>query len=152
MLKIKAGKDFWSGIMFMSFAVVELYIARGYSVGSSGEMGPGYFPVVLGIVLGALGLLLVARAIISGDEPVAGASLRPLLFLVVGVIVFGVTIEPLGLVLSLILTVAIAALAGRQSEPLEIALLAAALAALSVGIFHFALLLPLPIWPAMFGS
>lgn len=148
MLKVKAGKDFWSGIMFIGFAVVELYIARGYAMGSSGEMGPGYFPVVLGIVLGALGLLLVARAIVSGDEPVAGASLRPLLFLVVGVIVFGLTIEPLGLVLSLILTVTIAALAGRQSGPLEIALLAGALAALSVGIFHFALRLPLPIWPA----
>ncbi|MDF2120292.1 tripartite tricarboxylate transporter TctB family protein [Roseiarcaceae bacterium H3SJ34-1] len=149
MLKIKAGKDFWSGIMFLCFAIVELYIARGYSMGSSGEMGPGYFPVVLGIVLGALGALLVARAIIAGDEPVAGASIRPLLLLVASVVVFGVTIEPLGLVLSLVLTVAIAALAGRQSGPLEIALLAAALAVLSVGIFHFALLLPLPIWPAL---
>jgi len=149
MLKIKTGKDFWSGIMFLSFALVELYIARGYSMGSSGEMGPGYFPVVLGVMLGGLGALLVTRAVIAGDEPVAGASIRPLLFLAAAVIVFGVSIEPLGLVLSLVLTVVIAALAGRQSGPLEIALLAGALAALSVGIFHFALLLPLPVWPAL---
>ncbi len=149
MLKIKAGKDFWSGVMFLCFAAVGLYIARGYSMGTSGEMGPGYFPVVLGVVLGALGLLLIARAITAGDEPVASATIRPLLLLVVGVVAFGETIEPLGLVLSLILTVAIAALAGRESGPLEIAILSVALAALSVGIFHFALRLPLPIWPAL---
>lgn len=149
MLKIKAGKDFWSGIMFLCFAVVGLYVARRYSLGSSGEMGPGYFPVVLGVVLAILGFLLVARAIAIGDEPVAGDELLPLLLLVAGVIVFGLTIEPLGLVLSLMLTVIIAALAGRQSGPLEIAVLAVALATLSVGIFHFALRLPLPIWPAL---
>jgi len=149
MLKVRAGKDFWSGIMFLCFAVVGLYVARGYSMGSADEMGPGYFPVFLGIVLGALGLLLVARAITSGDEPVGHISIRPLVYLVVAVVAFGVTIEPLGLVLSLILTVALAALAGRDSGPIEVAILAVVLAALSVGIFHFALRLPLPIWPAL---
>lgn len=148
MLKIKAGKDFWSGIMFLCFAAVGLFVARGYSMGSSGEMGPGYFPVVLGITLGALGIMLVARAITTEDEAVARLSLRPLLLLVIGVIAFGVTIQPLGLVLTLVLTVAIVALAGRESSPLQIAILAAALAALSVGIFHYALRLPLPIWPS----
>lgn len=148
MLKINAGKDFWSGIMFLCFAAVGLYLARGYSMGSAGEMGPGYFPVVLGIVLGALGLLLVGRAIASGDESVGHFSIRPLLFLVIAVIAFGVMIEPLGLILSLIVTVALAAQAGRKSGPVEIAILAVVLAALSVGIFHYALRLPLPIWPA----
>jgi hypothetical protein len=149
MLKTKTGKDFWSGIMFVGFAAVGLYVARGYSMGSAGEMGPGYFPAGLGIVLGALGLLLVARALGSGDEPVESLALRPLVLLVVGVIAFGLTIEPLGLVLSLVLTVALAAFAGRESGPIEIAALAVALAALSVGIFHFVLRIPLPIWPAL---
>lgn len=149
MLNAKTGKDFWSGIMFLCFAAVGLYVSRGYSMGSADEMGPGYFPVFLGVVLAALGLLLVARAITSGDEPVGHISIRPLLYLVIAVIAFGVTIEPLGLVLSLILTVALAALAGRESGPIEVAILAVVLAALSVGIFHYALRLPLPIWPAL---
>lgn len=149
MLKINAGKDFWSGIMLLCFAAVGLYLTRGYSMGSAGEMGPGYFPVVLGIVLGALGLLLVGRAIASGDESVGHFSIRPLLFLVVAVVAFGVMIEPLGLILSLIVTVALAAQAGRESGPFEIAILAVVLAALSVGIFHYALRLPLPIWTAL---
>jgi len=149
MLKIKIGKDFWSGIMFLGFAAVGLYAARGYSMGSAGEMGPGYFPVVLAVVLAALGSFLVARALASGDERVEGLALRPLLLLVAGVVAFGLTIEPLGLVLSLVLTVVLAALAARESGPVEIAVLAASLAVLSVGIFHFTLRIPLPIWPAL---
>lgn len=149
MVKIKAGKDFWSGIMFLCFAAAGLFAARGYSLGSAGKMGPGYFPLVLGIALGAIGLLLVARAIISGDEAIEGLNLRPLLLLVLSVITFGLAILPLGLVVTLIITVAIAALAGRQSGPIEVAVLALSLAALSIGIFHFALRLPLPIWPSL---
>lgn len=149
MLKIKAGKDFWSGIMFLCFAAVDLVVARDYSMGSAGAMGPGYFPVALGIILGVLGLLLAARAVSAGDEPVPSVAIRPLLFLVVGVVAFGVTIEALGLVGSLILTIAIAALASRESALVETAILAVGLAILSVGIFHYALQLPLPIWPAL---
>jgi hypothetical protein len=149
MVKLKTGKDFWSGIMFLCFAAAGLFAARTYSLGSAGKMGPGYFPLVLGIALGAIGLLLVARAIISGDEPIEGLNLRPLLLLVLGVVAFGLAILPLGLVVTLIITVAIAAFAGRQSGPIEVAVLALSLAALSIGIFHFALRLPLPIWPSL---
>lgn len=149
MMKIKTGKDFWAGIMFLGFAAAGLFAARGFSLGSSGKMGPGYFPLMLGIALGAIGVLLVARAIISGDEDVGSFNLRPLLLLVLGVVTFGLAILPLGLVITLIITVAIAALAGRQSGPIEVVVLALSLAALSIGIFHFALRLPLPIWPSL---
>jgi hypothetical protein len=145
MMKMKTGKDFWAGIMFLGFAAAGLYAARGYSLGSAGKMGPGYFPIMLGIALGAIGFLLVARAIISGDEHIGNFNLRPLLMLVLGVVIFGLAIQPLGLVATLIITVAIAALAGRQSGPVEVGVLAVSLVALSIGIFHFALRLPLPI-------
>jgi hypothetical protein len=149
MMKMKTGKDFWAGIMFLGFAAAGLYAARGYSLGSAGKMGPGYFPIMLGIALGAIGFLLVARAIISGDEHIGNFNLRPLLMLVLGVVIFGLAIQPLGLVATLIITVAIAALAGRQSGPVEVGVLAVSLVALSIGIFHFALRLPLPIWPSL---
>ncbi|HMJ43975.1 MAG TPA: tripartite tricarboxylate transporter TctB family protein [Pseudolabrys sp.] len=148
MMKIRTGKDFWAGVMFLCFAAVGLYVARGYSLGKSGTMGPGYFPILLGIVLGLLGLLLVARAVTKGDEALSALSIRPLLFLVIAVVAFGVTIQPLGLILSLLLTLAIAALASRETRPLETSILAIGLAALSVGVFHYALQLPLPILPS----
>jgi hypothetical protein len=48
-------KDFWSGVMLCGFAAVGILTARGYSLGTAGKMGPGYFPLLLGGVLGTLG-------------------------------------------------------------------------------------------------
>lgn len=148
MTRVKTGKDFWSGILFLCFAAVSIFVSRSYSMGSSGEMGPRYFPVLLGILLGGLGLLLVSRAIVNGDEPIHSFGLRALLLLVVGVVLFGICIQPLGLVISIVLTLVTVTFAGRDWRPLESGLLMLALIALSVGIFHFALRLPLPLWPS----
>jgi CHASE2 domain-containing sensor protein len=57
-------------------------------------------------------------------------------------------LEWLGLVIALIVVVIVAALASRESRPLEVAALAGALAAFSVAVFVYGLRLPLPIWPA----
>jgi len=147
MSKLHTGKDFWSGVMFLGFAAVAIYVARGYSMGTPGRMGPGYFPILLAIVLGLLGLILVARAMLTGDAAVSRIKIVPLLLVIAGVVLFGYTIQWLGLVISLMLTVALAAAAGRESRPLEVAVMAVALAAFSVTVFHYLLLLPLPIWP-----
>jgi hypothetical protein len=148
MLHVRAGKDFWSGVMFLFFAVIGAYVAHGYSMGRAGHMGPGYFPFALALVLGGLGIALIVRALLNGDTPVVRLQLLPLLLMVAGVIAFGLTIQSLGLVISLAIVTAFAALAGRQSGILEIAALAVVLAVFSVGIFHYVLLLPIPIWPS----
>ena len=44
-MRIRAPKDFWSGVMFCGFAAVGILAARGYSLGTAGKMGPGYFPL-----------------------------------------------------------------------------------------------------------
>jgi putative tricarboxylic transport membrane protein len=148
MSKLRTGKDFWSGIMFLGFAVLAIIVARGYSLGTPGKMGPGYFPIMLAVILGLLGLILVARAMLSGDEEVSRIKLVPLATMIVGVVLFGYTIQWLGLAISLMLTVAFAAAAGRESRPLEVVVMALALSVFSVTVFHYLLLLPLPIWPS----
>ena len=149
MSRIGTGKDFWSGVMFLCFAAVGLYVSRHYAMGSSGEMGPRYFPLLLGILLGAIGLLLMARSLIAGDEPIEDWGLRALVLVVFGVVLFGLCIQPLGLVITVAVTVVAVAFAGRGSNAIEVGLLAAALAVLSAGIFHFALQLPLALWPSL---
>jgi hypothetical protein len=149
MTRVRTGKDFWSGVMFVCFAVVGLYASRNYAMGSSGQMGPRYFPLMLGILLGAIGLLLIVRTLIHGDERVEGLGLRALVFVVIGVVLFGVCIQPLGLVVSVAVTAVIVAFAGNDAKSIEVLLLTAALIGLSAGIFHFALQLPLPLWPSL---
>jgi hypothetical protein len=146
-MTIRAPKDFWSGIMFLTFAAVALLAARGYALGTPGRMGPGYFPMILGCTLGLLGLVLVVRSIVIDGEGVNRIHLLPLGIIALGVCLFGLFIERLGLVISLIVLIAVTALASRESRPVEIAALAAVLAVFSVGVFVYALRLPLPLWP-----
>jgi hypothetical protein len=148
-MKIRAEKDFWSGMMFLGFALVAIAAARGYSMGSGGKMGPGYFPMLLGIALAGLGALLVGRSLVLDGAPVTRLQVRPTLMIVLGVILFGLMIPYLGLVIALATVTAVSAFASRESRPLEVAALAAVLAAFSVVIFVYALRLPLTVWPAL---
>ena len=147
-MTIRAPKDFWSGVMFIAFAATAMLAARGYSLGSAGKMGPGYFPMALGGSLGLIGAILVVRSLFAPGEPVGRIHVLPLSIIATGVVLFGIMLEPLGLVVALIVVMLVAAFAGRDSRPLEAVALAVAMAAFSVGIFVVALRLPLPIWPS----
>ena len=148
-MRIRAPKDFWSGVMFCGFAVVAILAARGYSSGTAGKMGPGYFPLLLGGLLAALGAILIARSLVLSGEPVARFHIVPLAVIATAVCLFGVMIEPLGLVLSLAALTLLSARAGAQFRLLETVALAAAFIVFSVGVFVYALGLPLNIWPSL---
>jgi len=149
-MTIRAPKDFWSGLMFLAFAAVALLSARGYSLGSAGKMGPGYFPLLLGLVLALIGAILVARSFVIQGERVGRLSVLPLMVVVLGVCLFAFSIETLGLVVALVAVTVVSALASWKDFRLrEAGLLAAALAAFAVGVFVYGLRLPLPVWPAL---
>ena len=148
-MSIRAPKNFWSGVMFCGVAVVAILAARGYSSGTAGKMGPGYFPLLLGGLLAALGAILIARSLVLSGEPVARFHVVPLAIVAAAVCLFGVMIEPLGLVLSLAVLTLLSARAGAQFRLLETVALAAALIVFSVGVFVYALGLPLNIWPSL---
>ena len=78
---IRNPKDFWAGIMFVTFGLGFVIIAAGspemldklfgaklipgYQMGSAVRMGPAYFPVVLGGLLALLGAIVLVRAFAS---------------------------------------------------------------------------------------
>src|SRR5260370_957081 len=116
-MRIRAPKDFWSGVMFCGFAVVAILAARGYSLGTAGKMGPGYFPLLLGGLLAALGAMLIGRSLVLSGEPVARFHVLPLAIIAAAVCLFGALIEPLGLVVSLVVLTLMSASAGETTRP-----------------------------------
>jgi hypothetical protein len=148
-MRIRAPKDFWSGLMFCGFAVVGLLAARGYSLGAAGKMGPGYFPLLLGGVLALLGIVLIARSIVLDGEPLPRFHVLPLAVIAVAVCLFGVLIEPFGLVIALAVLTMLSAWAGPQFRWLEAAALTAVLIVFSIGVFVYALGLSLSVWPSL---
>lgn len=147
MLSLRAPKDFWTGVMFIAFGAIAMYVSRNYSLGTAGRMGPGYFPLLLGGLLGVIGLALVVRSFVSDGEPVGRLAIGPLSLIVLAVVVFGALLQHVGLVIALITVIGVSALASRQSRPLEVAALAAVVTVFSVAVFVYGLRLPLPVWP-----
>ncbi len=67
-MKIKSQKDFFAGLMFMCVGVAFAWGATTYNVGTGARMGPGYFPLMLGILLALIGSGLEAAVLHSGRQ------------------------------------------------------------------------------------
>lgn len=147
-MKIRAEKDFWSGLLFIAFAIVAIVAARGYSIGSVGRMGPGYFPLALGGLLALLGIIMVSKSFVTDGERMEPLNLGPLAAIVTAVVLFGLSIERLGLVISIAIVTGVLAVVFRGLSWASFIGLTATLIAFSVVVFAYALQLPLTIWPA----
>ena len=70
MLKIKAPKDFWAGLMFIGVGLFFMaWALTHYQMGSAVRMGPAYFPAVLGGLLAFLGVLVLIEAFAMEGPP-----------------------------------------------------------------------------------
>jgi hypothetical protein len=102
---IKNPKDFFAGILFIIIAGVFASQLRELPIGSAFRMGPGYFPMLVAGLLGALGLVIMVGGLRAKGEPISYVPWRGLLLIVVPVVFFGLTLKGLGFVPSLAITV-----------------------------------------------
>lgn len=58
--------DGQSGIFFTGFGAFVIWQSLQYPLGRAAQMGPGYFPLVIGCLLVLVGLAVTAKAITSG--------------------------------------------------------------------------------------
>jgi hypothetical protein len=134
-------------LLFLFFGGVAAWIARDYPMGSTMRMGPGYFPLVLGVLLALLGIAACIRGLAIKGARVENVRFRPLLLILGAVGVFAIAIESAGIIISTILTVAMAAAASPESRSREVILLVVVLLAVAVGVFTCALGLPFKLMP-----
>ena len=60
-------KDVWGGALMVAIgAGVVWWTALQYPIGTLQRMGPGYFPLALGIILMATGACIAAKACLAG--------------------------------------------------------------------------------------
>jgi hypothetical protein len=149
--------------MFMCVGVAFAWGATAYPLGSGARMGPGYFPLVLGVLLALLGVAITFNALVAktqdGDK-IGPIAWRPLFFIIAANLVFGACIgglpiiglKPLGLIVGIYLLTYIASHAGDEHKFKEVAILATILAVLSYVAFIVLLKLQFPVWPAYFTA
>ena len=143
---VKDPKDFWSGILFAAFGCAGLWFGRDYIVGTAARMGPGYFPLLMSLALVGLGGFLLVRSLVIAGDPIERSALRPQLLILTAIVIFGITIERLGLAAAVAAVALISGFAARDVRWFERLLLAVGLAAACVVLFVYFLGQPIPVW------
>jgi Tripartite tricarboxylate transporter TctB family len=140
-------KDAVAGVVFILIGLgFGLNAWLNLPLGTSLRMGPGYFPLVLSGILVLLGVVTLFHAMQIPDEPWGSVAWRGMLFILIGPIAFGATIQGLGLVPALAMIAFITSFAShRVSVPLAI-VLTAGLTLFCVAVFHWGLGMPVPLF------
>jgi len=139
-------KDVLAGGTFIALGVAFAAGALTYDIGTAVRMGPGYVPLVLGVVLAGLGVLVIVKGFIAGEgDPIGEVEWRAVILITAALLFFGITVRGLGVVGALFGASLLAALARSQTSVREALVIAVGLTALSVVIFIVALQLRLPL-------
>ena len=144
---IRNRKDLYGGLLLVAFGVAAIVLARDYRLGSAARMGPGYFPRMLGILLTIIGCVLILISLRNGGSPIPAWKWRPTVVVLGSVVLFGATVQYVGLALSTIVLIVMSSAASTEFRAREAVISAIGLAVLAVAVFILGLKLQLPIWP-----
>lgn len=158
-MQIKSRKDFASGLMFMAIGAAFALGATNYTVGSAARMGPAYFPLMLGILLGVLGTGVVIASLVSGrpdGAPIGRIAWKPLLLVVGANLAFGVLLggvqtiglPAMGFIAAIFAAVVVSSMAGNRFRLRSALVLALILAVGSYLTFVVGLSLQFQVWPS----
>lgn len=141
-------RDLLSGAMFSGFGIGAALVASSYGFGTPARMGPGFFPIVVGLLLAVMGLVLIVQSLRhpEADKPVEALHFRPLFFISAAIVAFGLVVGEFGLIPALIALIVIARFAGRDGGILELLVMVVVLIAVAVGIFVYGLNIYLRLW------
>ena len=157
-MALASQKDFVSGLMFMAVGGSFAWGAVDYEIGDAARMGPGYFPLLLGILLALIGAFVMFKALTvetqDGDK-IGSWAWKPLLFIISGNVLFGILlgglpslgVPAMGLIAAIFGTTLVVSLAGDTFKLKEVLVLATILSIGSYGAFVLLLKLQFPVWP-----
>src|SRR5690606_23028922 len=69
------------GLTLIALGSFFIYQCLGLDLGTAVRMGPGYFPLILALILTGLGAIVLAQAMRVAGEPIGPIALRGMLFI-----------------------------------------------------------------------
>lgn len=127
--------DFVLGLVLVAFGLwVAGYAYANYNLGTVRNMGPGMFPMWLGLILAGLGLLIFTKGLRTSGyaEPL---DLRTSISVLAGVAGFALTLDRFGLVPAIFVLTILSSFASNRLTLTYALLLASVLAAMAYGVF-----------------
>jgi putative tricarboxylic transport membrane protein len=148
---VKSLQDLVAGVTIIAMAIAAFVLGWPLTWGSLDGIGPGLMPRAFAVLLGALGAMLAISAFFTPGARVGGVAWRGLLSLLAAIILFAFTIRPLGLAVAAPATMLVSAVASNETRWGETVLFSIVLTAFCIGLFKYALNLPVPLAPWLLG-
>ena len=157
-MNIKSQKDFFSGLMFMGVGAAFAWGATTYNVGAGARMGPGYFPLMLGILMTILGIAVTFKSLVietTGGDKIGKWAWKPLVYIIAANLLFGVflgglpsiKLPAMGMIAGIYALTFVASMAETGWKFKNTFILATVLAAGSYVAFVLVLKLQFAVWP-----
>ena len=162
-MRIKSQKDFFGGLLYVVIGGGFAIGSTNYTIGDSARMGPGYFPLLVGILLALLGAVIVFKSLVvetADGDPIGQWAWKPLVYIILANFLFGILlggvpslgIPSLGVIVGIIVITLVAAKAGPEFNLKEVIILAIILAAGSWVVFIWGLNLQMQVWPSFISG
>jgi hypothetical protein len=148
--RFKLKRDYYAGGLMLLLGVGAAVTGSGYKVGSLAKMGPGFMPVLLGVVLAFLGILIASTAV--GSPQADDKKLLPdnpqwfgWLCILGGPVLFIILGQHGGMIPAVFACVFVCALGDKTATYKSSAILAAGVTVFGVLLFHYLLSIPFPL-------
>jgi uncharacterized membrane protein len=144
-------KDYYAGGLMTLIGVGSVLEARHYNIGTLFHMGPGFFPIILGVIMTFLGILIagvaaMAPAVDDDQLIMPKAEWRAWGCILAGPILFIFLGNWGGLIPATFACVFVSALGDRESTVKSAAILATGVTVCGVALFSYLLQVSLPMW------
>jgi hypothetical protein len=141
-------KDYYGGALMIVIGLGAVACGTDYQIGSLRQMGPGFFPVTVGVLLALIGgaiALQASRSVPTDKKAGLPAEWRGWFCIVAALLAFVIIGEHGGLLPATFAVVFIAALGDRKNRLKDALVLALALMLVSVVVFWWALKVQFPL-------
>jgi len=145
----KSRREWFAGGLILLFGLVALLEGQRLGTGTLSDMGPGFVPMALGVVLCGLGVVIAATGAASADEHDASPDApdwRGTVCILLGAVSFIVLGRHTGLASAIFGSVFIAAIGDRTTTWTQAAVLAAGVMVFGCPLFGTILKIPIPLW------
>jgi len=138
-------RDVLGGLLMIAIGGFAAIYGQRYQMGQLQQMGPGYFPVVLGSLLAVLGSFIMVPALFRSGTSIV-IQWKSLLWVTASIVLFAGLLNVVGLLLATIVCVLTSSMASTLSLKAKI-ILAVCVACLTYLIFSLGLGMLIPVWP-----
>ena len=144
--------DLLAGGIFVLIGGAFVVGSLSYELGTPLRMGPGYFPLLVGGIMAALGVAIVVKGLVAGEVLSFGTiPWRAVIVISLALVFFGFTVRRLGFVPTSAVTAFLTTLASSRMPLLKALAVTAGLTLASTLIFVVGLQVRIPLWGPWLG-